>query len=139
MSSLGATWFHVVCGRPPFLGETNSATMKLHCTKPPLPPGDLVDDLPKPVANLILKMLSKKQGDRVPSMEALLSDLKMILKGKGAIGGEEKKVDTSKLGALRTSRAAAPARTKPKIPAEVLLVGVLLAIAAVFVVLMILK
>ena len=140
MYSLGATWFHVVCGRPPFLAETNSAVMKLHVTKPPPSPADLVDDVPKPVANLILRMMAKKQADRVPSMQALLADLKMILKGKVAIGTPERKVDLGKVGALRSGRASAPpTRAKPKVPAEILLVVVLLAVALVFVVLMILR
>ena len=140
MYSLGATWFHVVCGRAPFLADTNSATMKLHVTKPPPSPCDLVKDIPKPVANLILKMLSKKQAERVPSMEALLADLKMILKGKVAIGTEEKHVDLDKAGAIHRSRGSStPDRAKPRIPAEYFLVGVALLAALVFVVLMILR
>ncbi|MEN8151183.1 MAG: serine/threonine-protein kinase [Planctomycetota bacterium] len=140
MYSLGATWFHIVCGRPPFLGETNSATMKLHCTKPPPAAADLVDDLPKPVANLIGKMLSKKQADRVPTMDALLADLKMILKGKVAIGADEKRVDLDRVGTIRRTKAgAAPEKVKPRIPPEYVLVGVALLAVLVFVVLMILR
>jgi len=140
MYSLGATWFHMVCGRPPFLGETNSEIMKQHVTRKPPCPTDLVDDVPKPVSNAIEKMLAKKQGDRYPSMGRLLDDLMMFLRGKVAIAHDAPKANIRNVGTLRTTRRVTEeARAKPRIPAEVLIVGALLAVAAVLVVLMLLR
>jgi len=140
MYSLGATWFHMVCGRAPFLGDTRSSVMKQHVQKPPPSPSDLVDDIPKPVSNTIERMLAKKQADRVPDMDTLLDDLMMILRGKVAIAQAERKVNLRNVGPIQRGRTSvATARTKPKVPAEMLLVIVLLTIVAVFVLLIILR
>jgi len=140
MYSLGATWFRMVCGRPPFLGETTSGVMKQHVTRPPPSPIDLVDDIPKAVSNIIERMLAKKQADRFPSMDVLLDDLMMILRGKVAIAQSEQKVNIRNVGPIQSSRRASPGgRAKPRVPAEIMLVIGLLAIVAVFVVLMFLR
>jgi serine/threonine-protein kinase len=140
MYSLGATFFHMVCGRPPFTGETTSDVMKQHVSRKVPTPSDLVPDLPKGLSNAIEKMLAKKQADRYPDMNRLLDDLMMILRGKVAIGPAAPKVKLSNVGHLKSTRRVSPEdRAKPKVPAEVLLLVVLFGIVAVFVLLMILR
>jgi serine/threonine-protein kinase len=83
--SLGATFFRMVCGRPPFIAETASKVMVKHVKEPPPSPANYVEDLPKPLSNVIEKMLAKKVTDRYPEMERLIEDLILLVKGKVVI------------------------------------------------------
>lgn len=140
MYSLGATFFHIVCGRPPFLAETPSKVMKQHVTRKPPSPSDLVDDIPKATSNTILRMLAKKQSDRYPSMERLLDDLMAALRGRVAIDEGGPKVNIGNVGRLtRGRRATEEVRKKPRMAAELVLVAALLCVVLVLVVLMIIR
>jgi serine/threonine-protein kinase len=140
MYSLGATVYHMVCGRPPFSGSSPSAVMNKHVKAALIPPVKRVPDLPKSLSNAIEKMMAKKQTDRYPSMARLAEDLEMILSGKVAIAAGGPRVDLGSVGGLKRSRRPAKeAAEKPKVPAELIIVIALLAVAAVFVLLMLLK
>ena len=83
--SLGATLFHMVCGRPPFTGSSPNEIMNKH-VKAKLPrPGQVCPGMPRTLCNAIAKMLAKRQTDRYPSMGRLVQDLEFILDGKIAI------------------------------------------------------
>jgi serine/threonine-protein kinase len=138
MYSLGATFYHMVCGRPPFKGDSPNVVMNKHVKAPLLPPCELDPEIPKALSNAIEKMLAKKQTDRYPAMARLIEDLEMILGGKVAIGGGPH-VDIDSMKELRRSRRpAAGARARPKVPPEVVLLLVLLVIGAVIVIVMML-
>jgi serine/threonine-protein kinase len=110
MYSLGATFYHMLCGRPPFAGASRSETMKLHVGAEPPPPGRFAPDLPKPLVNTVLRMLAKRQTDRYPDMARLIHDLTKILEGKVAIADAGPRVDSRSV--------TAPKRTKPVVPPE---------------------
>ena len=85
MYSLGATFYHMVCGRPPFAAETASKVMVGHVKEKLVPPVERIPDIPKPVSNIIEKMLAKRVGDRPEKMELLIDDLIRLVKGQVAI------------------------------------------------------
>ena len=82
MYSLGATYYRMVCGRPPFAGETPSRVMVMHVRERPIPPDEIAPEVSKSASKLITKMLAKKQSDRVPSMTRLIEDLICLVKGR---------------------------------------------------------
>ena len=78
--SLGATFYHLLAGRPPFRGETALAVAfhQVHT-----PPPSLIDsrpDLSSSVCRLIQRMLAKKPDDRFPSAQSLLQELRELEK-----------------------------------------------------------
>ena len=85
MYSLGATLYHMVCGRPPFTGDARVTAAK-HVKAVPIPPIQLVPEIPKPLSNTIEKMLAKGQTDRFESMEELIRNLEAILDGRFTVG-----------------------------------------------------
>ncbi len=130
MYSLGATLYHMVCGRPPFEGGGRSETMRLTVGAPPEPPSSIVPDLPKALCNAILRMLEKKQTDRYPSMDRLIRDLEMVLMGRVAIGAPTPRVDARAIGPLKaTRRPADEVRKKPRVSPEIVVL-ILLSLAA---------
>jgi serine/threonine-protein kinase len=78
--ALGATLFHLIAGRPPFLGMTPSDILKAHVGEP-LP--DLRElaahPMPESFITAIDRLLAKRPADRYPVAEALLVDLERML------------------------------------------------------------
>jgi len=137
MYSLGATFYRIVTGRPPFQGENRSKIMKMHVQLTPKPPIDLVPDLPKPLSNMIEKMLAKKQTDRPENMERLIEDLLKIHSGKVAIADQQPRVDPSALRGIQSTRQSVkPTDRKSRVPPEIVIVIALLIILAVVVTMM---
>jgi len=141
MYSLGATFYHLVCGRHPFTGDSAQVVMKKHVRAPLVPPHEIVPDLPRPLSNAIERMMAKKQTDRYESMDRLVADLELILSGKVAIGAGGKRVDTGRLRPLRRARrpAEATVESAPRISGEAVLVIVAVLVVAVFLLLVLLR
>ena len=62
--SLGATWYHMVTGRPPFLGATSFDVLQKHLSEPLTPPSRVCPDLPEAVSRTIERMMAKEPADR---------------------------------------------------------------------------
>jgi serine/threonine-protein kinase len=68
--SLGALAYHLVCGRPPFLGDNAIAIGFAHLSEPPPPPRLLRKDCPANLEAAILAALAKSPDDRPASARA---------------------------------------------------------------------
>jgi serine/threonine-protein kinase len=84
--SLGATLYHMVCGRPPFAGGGPRLVAAKHVKLAPTPPSSLVKGVPKPLSNTIEKMLAKRPTARLSSMGAVIRHLEAILEGRVPVG-----------------------------------------------------
>jgi eukaryotic-like serine/threonine-protein kinase len=106
--SLGATFYHMVCGVQPFLGDTAADIMRKHVSTSAVPPCEVVTGIPKALSKVIERMLAKKQTDRFPSLERLVHDLDMIVEGKVAINvpGARPRVNTAALRGLHRTRTS---------------------------------
>lgn len=62
--SLGATVFHFLCGRPPFIADTPVSTLVQHLTDPPPRLRDIRSDVPTELEELVLRMLAKDPEQR---------------------------------------------------------------------------
>jgi uncharacterized RDD family membrane protein YckC len=72
MYSLGAAFFHLLTGRPPYEGPTPIATITKHVTEPP-PGPDAFGEAPPQVVRLLQRMLAKKPDDRFATYDDLLA------------------------------------------------------------------
>ena len=64
---LGATLYHMVCGRPPFDGDDPAKVMAMQIAHPPEPPHRLNPNISRELEALILKLLAKDPADRYQS------------------------------------------------------------------------
>lgn len=69
--SLGVTWYELVTGTLPFGGATNSRLASLHEHAPVIEPRVIVSDLSEETQDLILRMLVKQPGGRLPDYATL--------------------------------------------------------------------
>jgi serine/threonine protein kinase len=77
--SLGATYFALLTGRPPFDDAQPLQVMYAHCQKPIPDPRTLCPDLPEACAAVVMKALGKKRVDRFGSAKELLTALQAVL------------------------------------------------------------
>jgi predicted ATPase/serine/threonine protein kinase/TolB-like protein len=73
--SLGVVLYEMLTSSLPFSGETTTDTLAAILTKTPLPPSQLVAELPPQLERIVLKALRSNRDDRYRSANALLSDL----------------------------------------------------------------
>jgi serine/threonine protein kinase len=74
--SLGALFYHLLTGRPPFMAETVHETLYQVLHADPKPPRALNPTVPHDLEVITLKCLRKDPGDRYASASALADDLK---------------------------------------------------------------
>jgi serine/threonine-protein kinase len=83
--SLGATFYHLVTGRPPFDGETPSAVMHKHLKQPLVPPDHLNMSLSAGIGEIIEVAMAKNRDERYASMTEMLEDLRAVRAGQPPI------------------------------------------------------
>lgn len=80
--ALGATLFHALAGRPPFVAPTAMALVGMHCNEPPPSLQKLRPELGEGVCQIVAKCLAKAAEARYPNAGALLADLERLLRGE---------------------------------------------------------
>jgi serine/threonine protein kinase len=73
---LGATWYEIVTGRPPFRGDTSHELLTKHLTEKPLLPQHLNPDVSVPFGDLVLRMLAKNKENRPKNCHEVLMALR---------------------------------------------------------------
>ena len=74
--SLGATWFYMTTGRPPFTGDTADDVMVKHKEAPIPDAREIVPDLDEGLCEVMTKSLQKEPTQRYRSCEELLTELR---------------------------------------------------------------
>jgi PAS domain S-box-containing protein len=77
--SLGATLYHLITGVPPFQSADPLELIHAHIAKNPTPPHIIVPNIPRPISDIIMKLLSKNAEDRYQTCRGLITDLKNCL------------------------------------------------------------
>jgi urea transport system substrate-binding protein len=77
--SLGATYFALLTGRPPYLGEAAPQIMFKHCTAPTPDPRELVAEIPQPCIDVLMRAMAKAPEDRFQSAEDMRQALEAAL------------------------------------------------------------
>lgn len=79
---LGATFYHMVTGRVPFMADDPSDVMRKHLRDPLVPPDHINTSLSAGVSEVIEIMMAKKKRNRYKDVEELLADLEAIRSGQ---------------------------------------------------------
>ncbi len=80
--ALGAMLYHLLTGRPPFLGASTIETLDQVRVQNPVPLRRLNPKIPRDLETIALKCLEKNPSRRYASAEALAGDLRRWLDGK---------------------------------------------------------
>jgi predicted Ser/Thr protein kinase len=77
--ALGATLYHAVTGRMPFVGRTPAEVLRKHAEAMLIPPHRLVPDLNPSFSQTLCRMLAKNPQDRFASYDELIAALKSVV------------------------------------------------------------
>jgi len=78
--SFGVTCYHMLTGQPPFNGDSPVAVAVQHVNNEAQPLAQKRADLPKPVCDIVHRMMAKKPEDRYGSAQEVLSDIRKVAK-----------------------------------------------------------
>ncbi|NOY80845.1 MAG: serine/threonine protein kinase [Kiritimatiellaeota bacterium] len=76
--SLGATFYHMVTGVYPFEGETAHSVIMRLLREKPRPARRRAPDVPRPVSEVIARMMAKEPGERYQTIDRLLEALRAL-------------------------------------------------------------
>jgi WD40 repeat protein len=85
--SLGAAYFALLTGRPPYDSETHLQTMYRHCHEPPPDPRAAVPGLPEGCAAIIRRAMAKSPADRYPEASSMAAELAGLAGGPATAVG----------------------------------------------------
>ncbi len=94
--SLGCSLYVMLTGKPPFEGATAIEVMTKHRTVPVVRPDVVISNIPKPLADITLKMVAKQPDQRYQNLADLIGDLERFLGG----GASERFGPTAEQAAL---------------------------------------
>ncbi|MGG1516171.1 AAA family ATPase [Paenibacillus oryzisoli] len=77
--SLGVTFYEMLTGRLPFQTEDPVELIHCHFAVTPAPPASLRMGIPKPVSDIVMKLLAKNAEDRYQSAYGIIQDLEHCL------------------------------------------------------------
>jgi len=78
---LGATFYHMVTGRVPFMADDSAEIMRKHLREPLIPPDHINTALSAGVSEVIEVMMAKRKEDRYTNAKELLADLEALRNG----------------------------------------------------------
>jgi PAS domain S-box-containing protein len=76
--ALGAIFYEMLTGVPPFLYDDPLEMIHAHLSQAPVPPHKLNSNVPKLLSEIVLKLMAKAQDDRYQSASGLAYDLNFL-------------------------------------------------------------
>ncbi|MEH2041204.1 MAG: hypothetical protein V7K87_33645 [Nostoc sp.] len=84
--SLGVTFYELLTGYLPFPTVDMLELVHCHIAKQPVPPHEINTTIPKPVSDIILKLMAKNAEDRYQSAWGIKADLEICAEQLAQIG-----------------------------------------------------
>lgn len=123
--SLGATFYYVLAGHPPFPEGTVAQKLIWHQTKMPRPIRELRPDVPELFADLLQRMLAKKPQDRPQTPEEVartlepLVDLRVLIPPPGVEAAPGAGMGPASTDQLLATLAAGSSSSWPRVSSKV--------------------
>ncbi len=101
---LGATFYHLVTGRVPYMASEPVEVMKMHLKSELIPPDHINTSLSGGASEIIEVMMAKNKANRYSSIEELLVDLRAVRAGQAPVRAH-KRMDVNVLEQLEEGEA----------------------------------
>ena len=101
---LGATFYHMVTNRVPFMAENSADVMRKHLREKLIPPDHINTALSAGVSEVIEIMMAKRRDNRYKNVEELMEDLEALQEGKPPLRAH-RRFDVTDLAQLEEGEA----------------------------------
>jgi serine/threonine protein kinase len=101
---LGATFYHMVTGRVPFMADDSAEIMRKHLRERLIPPDHINTSLTAGTSETIEVMMAKRREDRYKNVQELLTDLQGLREGRPPLQAH-RRFDVSMLEQLESGDA----------------------------------
>jgi len=101
---LGATFYHMVTGRVPFMADDSAEIMRKHLRERLIPPDHINTSLTAGTSEAIEVMMAKRREDRYKNVQELLTDLQGLRDGRPPLQAH-RRFDVSMLEQLESGDA----------------------------------
>jgi serine/threonine protein kinase len=108
--SLGVVLYRLCTGVLPFQGVDTLSTLTALATHNPVPPAEINPRVPRPLSDLVMRLLAKDREWRTASAEELLGDLQRVVQ---ALSGDRGRATERPSDAPASEDAAGPSRPLP--------------------------
>jgi serine/threonine protein kinase/formylglycine-generating enzyme required for sulfatase activity len=142
--ALGITYYYMITGQKPFVGNTPFEVMMAHINQPLKPAKEIVQHLPDEIDQVIAKMTAKSPEERYEDMSQVIGDLNAVLARYSSAtmvtpGGmtptpsllAAQKPPTSTMTLQGAGAAAAAKKGFPAVPVIIAAVVVVIAVVAI--------
>ena len=85
--ALGVVAYEMLTGRPPFAGTSPKQVIEAHARQTPKPLSERRPDVPKPLADIVMRMLAKLPDDRPASGDEIVAALSVNMSPRHSGGG----------------------------------------------------
>lgn len=102
--SLGATFYHMLCGTPPYSGDTAYAVLTKLATAPPPDPRKKNPAVSAGAADLVMRMMDKDPDKRPPTAARLLEEVNLLRHSDTGAGPELQQVARELITEMRSLR-----------------------------------
>jgi eukaryotic-like serine/threonine-protein kinase len=109
---LGATFYHMVTGKVPFMADNSTDVMKKHLKEKLVPPDHINTSLSGGVSEVIEIMMAKQRENRYNNVEELLTDLEAIRAGQPPLQAH-RRFDVSAFAQLEEGETVEPEENIP--------------------------
>lgn len=92
--SLGIVLYEMLCGRPPFTGDSSVAVAYKHVQQPVPAPSSLGIVLPESLEAITMKLLAKDPAKRYPTAKDLQRDLRRFREGRHQLSARKQPTET---------------------------------------------
>jgi len=108
--SAGCLLFELLCGRPPFVGDSPVSVAYQHVREAAPKPSDFAPDVPSKLDQVVLRALAKDRNARYATAQEFLADLNAVMAGTALVPTTGQiKVGSAGTGSGATAVAAAAA------------------------------
>lgn len=123
--AVGVMFFELLCGRPPFEGDSYLSLVTQHINEAPPRPRSLRPDIPESVDTLILSALEKDPSKRLPTIRAFEKGLPTVPQLTPSMVDGPQPIHTESRCTVHAAPTALPTRTfKRGYRLPILLVGI---------------